>query len=87
MRILGVVDRSSSSLMREEELLRQLQATGVCTPGQLRLTIADRRLFLDGFVQGLDQKFLVERACRQLSPTNVLVNRLRVAPAEEYKAS
>ena len=79
MKELRLTDRSSSPLLQEEELLRKLQATGVCASERLRLTIAGRWLFVDGFVDSLDQKLQAERACRELARGSTIVNRLRVA--------
>ena len=78
MKILHLADASANPLAREEELLLALQAAGACSCQQLRLTIAGRRLFLDGFVESLDQKLRAEQACRELAPNNTVVNRLRV---------
>jgi hypothetical protein len=49
--------------------------------------MAGRWLFVDGFVDSLDQKLQAERACRQLAPGSTVVNRLRVAAAEETPVS
>ena len=87
MRELRLSDRSSSPLLREEELLEKLLAAGACKPDRVRLTMAGRRLFVDGFVDSLDQKLQAERACRQLAPGSTVVNRLRVAAAEERPVS
>ena len=64
MKVLRLADRSLSPLAREEELLSRLLAAGVCGPERLRLTIAGHRVFVDGFVGSVDQKFRVEKACR-----------------------
>ena len=87
MKVLRFVDGSASPLKREEELLSRLLAAGVCGPERLRLTIAGRRLFLDGFVHSVDQKFRVERACCRLALGRTVVNRLRVAAIEGRQVS
>jgi len=87
MRELSLSDRSSSPLLREEELLEKLRAAGACKPDRVRLTMAGRWLFVDGFVDSLDQKLQAERACRQLAHGCTVVNRLRVAAAEETPVS
>ena len=87
MRELNLSDRSSSPLLQEEELLEMLRACGACKPDRVRLTMAGRWLFVDGFVDSLDQKLQAERACRQLAPGSTVVNRLRVAAAEERPVS
>lgn len=87
MRTLRLVDLSSSPLSREAELFRKLQTAGVCSPERLRLTIAGRHLFVDGFVGSLDEKLGVEKACRELAPESYLVNRLRVAAYDETQLS
>ncbi len=78
MKILRLADASANPLAREEELLSALQAGGACSCQQLRLTISGRQLFLDGFVESLDQKLRAEQACRELAPESTVVNRLRV---------
>ena len=87
MRELSLSDRSSSPLLREEELLEMLRACGACKPDRVRLTMAGRWLFVDGFVDSLDQKLQAERACRQLAHGCTVVNRLRVAATEETPVS
>ena len=87
MKVLRPADESTSPLAREEELLRSLQAVGACCTDLLRLTIAGNRLFLDGFVPSLDQKFQAERVCQELAQGSTVVNRLRVAAAEERQVS
>ncbi len=87
MRELSLSDRSSSPLLQEEELLEKLLAAGACKPDRVRLTMAGRWLFVDGFVDSLNQKLLTESACRQLAPESTVVNRLRVAAAEERPVS
>ena len=87
MKVLRPADESTSPLAREEELFRKLQAAAICCTEQLRLTIAARRLFLDGFVESLDQKLRAEQTCRELAPGSTVVNRLRVAAAEERQVS
>lgn len=87
MRVLRLDDRYSSPLTREVELLRKLQAATVGGTERLRLTIAGRRLFLDGFVDSVDQKLRAEKACRVLAPECAIVNRLRVAATEERQVS
>ena len=87
MRELNLSDRSSSPLLLEEELLEKLRASGACKPDRVRLTMAGRWLFVDGFVDSLDQKLQAERACRQLTHGCTVVNRLRVAAAEERPLS
>lgn len=83
MRALQLADLSSNPLAREAELLLKLHTAGVCGLDRLRLTIAGRRLFVDGFAGSVDEKLKIERACRELTPESYLVNRLRVAVAEE----
>lgn len=87
MRELNLSDRSSSPLLQEEELLEMLRACGACKPDRVRLTMAGRWLFVDGFVDSLEQKLQAERACRQLARGSTVVNRLRVAAAEERPVS
>ncbi len=87
MKVLRLAGESDSPLAREEELLRGLQAAGACCTDLLRLTIAGNRLFLDGFVPSLDQKLQAERICQELAQGNTVVNRLRVAAAEEGQVS
>lgn len=83
MRILRLVELSSSPLAREEELFRKLQAAGICGTEPLRLTISGRWLFVDGFVESLDEKLRAERTCREFAPGSTIMNRLRVAAPEE----
>ena len=87
MRELTLSDRSSSPVLQEDELLEKLLASGACQPDRVRVTIAGRWLFVDGFVDSLEQKLLAERECRHLAPGNTVVNRLRVAAAEERPVS
>ena len=87
MRVLRLADLESSPLVREEELLRQLRAAEVCSSTTVRLTVSGRRLFVDGFVASVEEKFQVEGVCRQLAPDSDLINRLRVASAEEREVS
>lgn len=87
MKELRLIDMSVSPLAREEELLRKLKAAGVCPPERLRLTIAGRLLFVDGFVCSLEEKLQAAKACRELAPGSTVVNRLRVAAAEETRVS
>ena len=87
MKVLRLAGQSSSPLAREEELLRLLQTAGACCTDLLRLTIAGNRLFLDGFVPSLDQKLQAERICQELALGSTVVNRLRVAAAEERQVS
>ncbi len=74
------------SIARELELLGRLEAGGACTD-QLRLIIAGRRLFLDGFVESLDEKLQAEQVCDELTPGITVVNRLRVARGLGRKVS
>jgi hypothetical protein len=83
MRALRVADASSSPFAGEAELLRKLQTAGVSSAERLRLTIDGRCLFLDGFVSSVGEKLRVEKVCRQVAPESHLVNRLRVAVAED----
>jgi hypothetical protein len=83
MRVLRLANLSSNPLVREEELFRKLQTAGVSSPERLRLTIDGRYLFVDGFVSSVGEKLRVEKACRQVAPESYLVNRLRVAVADE----
>ena len=87
MKVLRLADESDSPLAREEELLHSLQAVGACCTDLLRLTIAGNRLFLDGFVESLDQKLRAEQTCRELAPGSTVVNRLRICAAEERQVS
>lgn len=87
MRVLRLFDLESSPLAREEELLRRLRAAEVCSPTTVRLTVAGRSLFVDGFVGSVEEKFQVESVCRQLAPDSDLINRLRVASTEERQVS
>ncbi len=87
MRTLRLVDLHASPLAREQELLRQLRATEVCSSDTVRLTVAGRRLFVDGFVNSVEEKFLVETVCRKLAPQSDVINRLRVAFTEERQVS
>ena len=87
MKELRLSDRRLSPLTLEGEILRKLASSGVCAPERLRLTIAGRWLFVDGFVDSLSQKVLTEKACRALAPDNTVVNRLRVAASEERQVS
>ena len=83
MRELNLSDRSSSPILQEEELLERLLACGACKPDRVRLTMAGRWLFVDGFVDSLEHKLQAERECRQHAPGSTVVNRLRVAVTEE----
>ena len=83
MRVLRLADLASSPLLREEELRRRLRAAGVCDSSKVRLTVTAHRLFVDGFVDSVDEKLRVERVCHQLAPASSVVNRLRVAAAAE----
>jgi hypothetical protein len=87
MRLLRLVDVSLSPLARELELLRRLKEATACGTERLRITIEGRRLCLDGFVISVYEKFEVEKTCRALAPESILVNRLRVACAEEQRVS
>ncbi len=87
MKELRLANGSSSPLMQEKELLRRLRAASICAPERLRLTINGRWLFVDGFVESLAQKLEAERACRELAPSSTVVNRLRVAAADERRVS
>jgi hypothetical protein len=73
--------------VREEELLRRLRAAAECSCTTVRLTVEGGRLFVDGFVSSVDEKSQVESVCRQLAPDTDLVNRLRVASAEQQQVS
>ncbi len=79
MKILRVVEPRASSLLQEKELLIRLQKAEVYHIEELRLAIAGRRVFLDGFVASVRDKRRVEDACRKLAPDVDLINRLRVA--------
>ncbi len=87
MKVLRLANGSTSPLAREEELIRKLQAAGICGTELLRLTISGRWLFVDGFVESVDQKLRAERTCRELAPGSMVVNRLRVAAAEGPQVS
>jgi hypothetical protein len=84
---LRLVDASLSPLAQELELLQRLRAATASGTERLRLTISGRHLFLDGFVESLDQKSQVEQACRALTPESILVNRLCVAVSEGPRVS
>ena len=87
MRPLRLVDASLSFLVQELELLQRLQAATAGGTERLRLTISGRQLFLDGFVESVDQKSQVEQACGALDPQSILVTRLRVAVSEGPRVS
>lgn len=87
MRPLRLVDASLSPLVQELELLQRLQAATAGGTERLRLRISGRQLFLDGYVESLDQKAQVEQACRTLARQSILVNRLRIAASEGPRAS
>jgi hypothetical protein len=86
LRSLDVVDSALSPLSRETDLLWRLRATTPCGTERLRVIIAGRQLFLDGFAESVDHKHRVKSACRLLAPQSTLVNRLRVAVPEEPRA-
>jgi hypothetical protein len=69
------------------KLLQQLQAATTGGTERFRLTISGRQLFLDGFVESVDQVSQVEQACRALTPESILVNRLCVAVSEGPRVS
>lgn len=87
MRVLRPVSPENSPLAREEELLASLRAAALCSYRTLRLTVAGRKLLLDGFVASVEEKLQVERVCRRLAPDEDLINRLRVASMEEQRVS
>jgi hypothetical protein len=87
VRPLRLVAACLSPLVQELELLQRLQAARAGGTERLRLTISGRQLFLDGFVECVDQKSQVEQACRALAPQSILVNRLRVAVSEGPRVS
>jgi len=87
MRKLRLLELSSSPLVQELELLQRLQTATAGGTERLRLTISGRQLFLDGFVESVDQKSQMEQACRALAPQSILVNRLRVAVSEGPRVS
>ncbi len=78
MKILRLANGSANPLAREEKLLIALEAAGVCSCRQLDLKIAGRQLFLNGYVESLDQKLGAEQTCRKLAPEITVVNRLRI---------
>jgi osmotically-inducible protein OsmY len=86
MKVLRPIDQTYSPLVQEEELRRRLRAAGVCDSSQVRLTMTDGGLFIDGFVTSVDEKSSVETVCRQLAPAGDVVNRLRVAAAGRQQA-
>lgn len=86
-RTLRPVDRFAGPLAPGQDVLSQLQTTGVCDSEWLRVTSIGRTLFLDGFVDSLEQKLRVERACRKLASGSTVVNRLRVATISDRQAS
>jgi hypothetical protein len=75
------------SIAREKKLLGTLEEAGAFRTDELSLTIADHHLFLDGFVESLDEKLRAERLCHELSPEFPVVNRLRIASTLERKVS
>ena len=75
------------SIEREQDLLRRLEVAGACCTDQLTLTIVGRYLFLDGFVESLDQKLQAGRVCHDLYPGLTVDNRLRVAHSLGRKVS
>jgi len=79
MKILRVVEPRASPLLQEKELLIRLQKAEVYHIEELRLFIAGRRVFLDGFVASIRDKRQVEDACRKMAPDVDVINRLRVA--------
>lgn len=79
MRVLPFVDPSLSPILREEELMEELRAAGLSRPEWLHLTIAGRRLFLDGYADSLDEKFETEETIKHIAPDCLVINRLRVA--------
>ena len=87
MRALRLTELSTSPLVREEEILQMLRRSGICAAERLRVTVAGRRLLLDGFVDSVDQKHQVEMACREFAHGSAIVNRLRVAAAEQWRLS
>jgi hypothetical protein len=87
MKMNATQGQPEHSIAREHELLRRLDSVGVCCTDELRLTIADHELFLDGFVESLDEKLRVEQVCHELTPGITVVNRLRVADDVGHKVS
>lgn len=87
MRVLRPVSPENSPLAREGELLASLRAAELCSYRTLRLTVAGRKLLLDGFVASVEEKLQVERVCRRLALDEDLINRLRVASMEEQRVS
>lgn len=87
MKQVGWPGGRTSPLMQEAELIRRLREEGVCSPDRMRIAIAGRLLFVDGFVDSLDEKLRAERACRRFMPGATVVNRLRIAAAEERQVS
>jgi hypothetical protein len=79
--------RVSAPLVQELELLQRLQAATAGDTERLRLTISERQLILDGFVESVDQKPQVEQARRALDPQSILVIRPRVAVSEGPRVS
>ncbi len=86
MRVLRLVD-DVNPLAREEALLRRLRTAMVRSSTTVRLTVAGRRLFVDGFVASVEEKFQVENVCRRLAPDSDVINRLRVAFTAERQVS
>jgi len=71
MKILRVVEPQKSPLLQEKELLSRLQKVEVYYTEELRLGIAGRRVFLDGFVASVRDKWQVEDTCRKLAPMSI----------------
>ena len=82
MAVLHIRDPHSNPVAREQEILRQLWAAGISRKGQIRLTIARRHLFLDGYVDNLEEKLRIEKACLDCASGDTVVNRLRIAAEE-----
>ena len=82
MKILRVVEPRERPLLQEKEFLSKLQKAEVFYTEELRLAIAGRRVFLDGFVASVRDKWQVEDTCRKLAPDVDLINRLRVASVD-----
>ncbi len=87
MKILRFANNPTSAPVWEDGLFSKLEAAGASSCGRLRMTIASRRLFLEGLVESLEQELREERAGRKLAYGRMVVNRPRVAGADERPVS
>lgn len=82
MKVLRLADLARSPLLQEEDLRHGLRDLAPCDCSNVRLTVTERVLFVDGFVASVDEKLMVETVCRKLAPDTNVVNRLRIAAGE-----